>query len=132
MAPQTPAACLQSVAGVRGAAAANIVLGAHRTGTGAPRVSSANLLLVVAGIWTVSCFVLAVRVRIELRTVARRPVLRPRRKDRMTSFAAIRTRSDVFGKIDRRSLTHAEGVVLAASGYFHVTDLVYGFMAPRL
>ncbi|MEH2544186.1 hypothetical protein V1283_000831 [Bradyrhizobium sp. AZCC 2262] len=36
-----------------GAAAANVVLGAHRTGTGAPRVSSANLvtLLVVAGIW---------------------------------------------------------------------------------
>jgi hypothetical protein len=72
MAPRTPAACLQSVAGVTAAAAANVVRGAHRTGTSGPRVSSANLvtLLVVAGIWTVRSFVLAVRVRIELRTVA--------------------------------------------------------------
>jgi Na+-driven multidrug efflux pump len=34
--------------------------------------------------------------------------------------------------MDRRDVTHAEKVVLAASGYFRATGLVYAFMAVSL
>ena len=72
MAPRTPAACPLSVDGVTAAAAADIVVGAHCTGTGPPRISPADLVtqLVVAGIGAVRSLVLAVGVWIELRTVA--------------------------------------------------------------
>ena len=68
-------------------AAANVAPGAHRTGTGSPRIGPANLVtpLVIAGIWTVGSFVLAVGVRVKLRAVdgivARRPARRPQRKE---------------------------------------------------
>ena len=46
-----------------------------------------------------------------------------------TIFAAIGLGIALSGRLIAGAFTHVEEVVVAASGYFHVTGLAYGFMA---